>query len=201
MRHLRNVIVCAIVIAVFVALFSLLRKENTLKSYEPPISETTQAVVAEKTNLEKAKLIRVVDGDTVIVRKDDGNNVRVRLIGIDTPESVNPDNSKNTASGKAASAFLKSKMEAGKDYFLEYDVEREDKYGRTLAYLWDTDHTQSDKEYIVSHMVNAMLINEGYATTMQIDPNVEYSKVFDEIKDDAKENKKELWTAKDTHWS
>lgn len=50
-------------------------------------------------------------------------------------------------------------------------------------------------------MVNAMLINEGYATTMQIDPNVEYSKVFDEIKDDAKENKKELWTAKDTHWS
>lgn len=92
-------------------------------------------------------------------------------------------------------------MEAEKDYFLEYDVEREDKYGRTLAYLWDTDHTQSYKEYIVSHMVNAMLINEGYATTMQIDPNVEYSKVFDEIKDDAKENKKELWTAKDTHWS
>jgi micrococcal nuclease len=186
---------------VFVALFSLLRKENTPKSYEPPISETTQTVVAEKTNLEKVKLIRVVDGDTVIVRKEDGNNVRVRLIGIDTPESVNPDNSKNTVSGKAASAFLKSKMEAGKDYFLEYDVEREDKYGRTLAYLWDTDHTQSDKEYIVSHMVNAMLINEGYATTMQIDPNVEYSKVFDEIKDDAKENKKELWTAKDTHWS
>ena len=196
MRHLRNVIVCAIVIAVFVALFSLLRKENTPKSYEPPISETTQTVVAEKTNLEKVKFIRVVDGDTVIVRKEDGNNVRVRLIGIDTP-----DNSKNTVSGKAASAFLKSKMEAGKDYFLEYDVEREDKYGRTLAYLWDTDHTQSDKEYIVSHMVNAMLINEGYATTMQIDPNVEYSKVFDEIKDDAKENKKELWTAKDTHWS
>lgn len=159
MRHLRNVIVCAIVIAVFVALFSLLRKENTPKSYEPPISETTQTVVAEKTNLEKVKLIRVVDGDTVIVRKEDGNNVRVRLIGIDTPESVNPDNSKNTVSGKAASAFLKSKM------------------------------------------VNAMLINEGYATTMQIDPNVEYSKVFDEIKDDAKENKKELWTAKDTHWS
>ena len=193
MRHLRNVVVCAIVIAVFVALFSLLRKENTPKSYEPPISETTQTVVAEKTNLEKVKLIRVVDGDTVIVRKEDGNNVRVRLIGIDTPESVNPDNSKNTVSGKAASAFLKSKTKAGKDYFLEYDVEREDKYGRTLAYLWDTDHTQSDKEYIVSHM--------GYATTMQIDPNVEYSKVFDEIKDDAKENKKELWTAKDTHWS
>lgn len=201
MRHLRNVVVCAIVIAVFVALFSLLQKENTPKSYEPPISETTQTVVAEKTNLEKVKLIRVVDGDTVIVRKEEGNNVRVRLIGIDTPESVNPDNSKNTVSGKAASAFLKSKMEAGKDYFLEYDVEREDKYGRPLAYLWDTDHTQSDKEYIVSHMVNAMLINEGYATTMQIDPNVEYSKVFDEIKDDAKENKKELWTAKDTHWS
>ena len=51
MRHLRNVIVCAIVIAVFVALFSLLRKENTPKSYEPPISETTQTVVAEKANL------------------------------------------------------------------------------------------------------------------------------------------------------
>lgn len=50
MRHLRNVIVCAIVIAVFVALFSLLRKENTPKSYEPPISETTQTIVAEKTN-------------------------------------------------------------------------------------------------------------------------------------------------------
>lgn len=201
MRHLRNVIVCVIVIIVFVALFSLLRKENTPKSYEPPISETTQTVVAEETNLEKVELVRVVDGDTVIVRKEDGNNIRVRLIGIDTPESVNPDNSKNTVSGKAASDFLKSKLETGKDYYLEYDVEREDKYGRTLAYLWDTDRSQSDKEYIASHMVNAMLINEGYATTMHIEPNGEYAKVFDEIKNNAKENKKELWTAKDTHWS
>lgn len=201
MRHLRNVITCVIVIVVLVALFSLLRKENTPKSYEPPISETTQTVVAEKTNLEKVKLVRVVDGDTVIVQKEDGNNIRVRLIGIDTPESINPDNSKNTVSGKVASDFLKSKLETGKDYFLEYDVEREDKYGRTLAYLWDTDRAQNDKEYIASHMVNAMLINEGYATTMHIEPNGEYEKVFDEIKNNAKENKKELWTAKDTHWS
>ena len=73
---------------------------------------------------------RVVDGDTFIL----ANNERVRLIGINTPETVHPSKPVEYF-GKEASAFTK-KMIEGKKIMLEYDVQKKDRYGRILAYVY-----------------------------------------------------------------
>lgn len=161
--------------------------------------ETVSQTEENKEQLEAVTLVRVVDGDTVVVRRDSGETIKVRLIGIDTPESVNPDTSKNTESGKAASEYVKRELPVNQTYYLEYDEEKEDKYGRTLAYLWYTNDViePENDEYVSVFMLNAVLLKKGYATTMKIEPNVKYADMFERIKNNAKESKAELWTAAD----
>ena len=89
---------------------------------------------------------RVVDGDTIIVR-DVG---RVRLIGVDTPETVHPGRPVEFF-GKEASTFTRRLVD-GKRVRLEYDQQRTDRYGRTLAYVHLPDGT----------FVNAEIIRRGY---------------------------------------
>lgn len=81
---------------------------------------------------------RVVDGDTIIVNID-GKKERVRLIGVDTPETKHP-NKPVEYFGREASAFTKGMVE-GKKVKLEYDWQRRDKYGRLLAYVYLEDGT------------------------------------------------------------
>lgn len=89
---------------------------------------------------------RVVDGDTIIVR----GVGRVRLIGVDTPETVDPRRPVELF-GKEASAFTKRLLE-GRRVRLEYDQQRTDRYGRTLAYVYLPDGT----------FANAEIIRRGY---------------------------------------
>lgn len=113
-----------------------------------------------------AKVERVVDGDTIKVKFKEGpqrgTEEKVRLIGVDTPESVHFDSSKNTEAGKAASEFTKKKLE-GELVKIETDVRERDKYGRLLAYV-----------YHDGKMFNKTLLEEGYAEVMTIPPNVKY---------------------------
>lgn len=118
------------------------------------------------------KVVRVVDGDTIIVDIA-GEDTRVRLIGIDTPESVHPDASKNTAAGKTASEHTKQLL-TGKDVYLEYDNEKYDKYDRVLAYV-----------YLDGEMINAQLLEDGYAVTMTIPPNTKYADLFEMLEQNA----------------
>ena len=111
---------------------------------------------------------RVVDGDTIVVILD-GKKEKVRMIGIDTPESVHPDKSRNTPMGKIASKYTKDNLE-GKYVALETDVQERDKYGRILAYV-----------YLDDKMFNKTLLEEGLAKLMTIPPNVKYADDFKKI--------------------
>lgn len=73
---------------------------------------------ADKPVLDEATVVRVVDGDTFVANID-GQDEKIRLIGVDTPESVNPDESKNTERGKEASENTKSILTKGKHVWLE----------------------------------------------------------------------------------
>jgi endonuclease YncB( thermonuclease family) len=116
-------------------------------------------------------LERVVDGDTIIVRDPGGNRLRVRLTGIDAPESVAEDESRNTEEGKAASEFLKELLKDTKTVFLEYDAERTDQYNRTLAYVW----VRHEDTYV---MVNEIILAAGHAKPVYIKPNLKYADDF-----------------------
>jgi len=126
---------------------------------------------------------RVVDGDTFIY-KENGEQIRVRMIGIDTPESVAPEESgkDNTQEGIDASAYTKSLIE-GKTVYLEYDAGREDKYGRELAYVYLSD----------GRMVQDILLSEGYAKIMTIQPNIKYAQHFLELEEEAEKSGVGFW--------
>ncbi len=116
-------------------------------------------------------LERVVDGDTIIVHDPDGNRLRVRLTGINAPESVHEDESRNTEEGRQASQFMKELLTDVDVVYLEYDEAQFDQYERTLAYVWiDIDGT-----YV---MVNEILLATNYAEPVYIKPNLRYADVF-----------------------
>jgi micrococcal nuclease len=120
---------------------------------------------------------RVVDGDTF----ETTENEKVRLIGVDTPETVKP-NTPVQPYGKEASNFTKSKL-TGQKVALELDVQPKDKYGRTLAYVYLQDGT----------FFNAELVKEGYARVLTVPPNVKYTDEFVKLQNQAREQKKGLW--------
>lgn len=139
------------------------------------------APVNKETNtLKSYKVTRVVDGDTIKVTFN-GKEESVRLIGIDTPESVHPDASKNIVEGKTASAYTKEKLE-GKVVELEFDAQERDQYGRLLAYVW-----------IDGVMFNKTLLSEGYAQVSTYPPNVKYVDEFTKLQGQARNNNKGFW--------
>ena len=119
---------------------------------------------------------RVVDGDTIVLNTGE----KIRLIGIDTPETVH---SKKPVEyfGKEASAFTKRMCE-GKRIWLEYDWQRYDKYSRTLAYVYLEDGT----------FLNAEIIRQGYGFAYTRFP-FKYLEEFKRYQKEAMENKRGLW--------
>ncbi len=122
---------------------------------------------------------RVVDGDTIVV--DIGDKLeKVRLIGVDTPETVHPYNPVEYF-GKEASAFTKQMVE-NKRVRLEYDWQKRDKYGRLLAYIFLEDGT----------FLNAEIIKQGYGFAYTRYP-FKYLEEFRSYQTNARRNNKGLW--------
>jgi micrococcal nuclease len=120
---------------------------------------------------------RVVDGDTF----ETGDGEKVRMIGVDTPESVKP-NHPVEPYGKEASAYTKQLL-TGKKVLLRFDVEPRDKYGRLLAYVYLPDGT----------FVNEKLVREGYARILTIPPNVRHAELFLQAEREARAQNRGLW--------
>lgn len=127
---------------------------------------------------------KVVDGDTIKVLID-GKEETLRLIGIDTPESVHPDPTKNTEWGKIASKFTKEQLE-GREIQLELDVQERDRFGRLLAYV-----------YLEGELFNEVLVREGWAQVSTHPPNVKYVERFEKAQDEAKKAQRGFWKADD----
>jgi micrococcal nuclease len=132
-----------------------------------------------------ATVVRVVDGDTLVVDVDGAGDERVRLIGVDTPESVKPD-SPVECFGHEASAFTASLLPEGTRVRLERDVEARDDYGRLLAYV----HRAGDGLF-----VNLELVEQGYAQPLTIPPNVAYAERFVTAAREAEAADRGLWSA------
>lgn len=155
---------------------------------EKKIDETKESISGNLSGLEKMELISVTDGDTIVALGEDGYEYRIRLIGIDTPESVNVDESKNNDYGVMASAFTKELLKDVSTVYVETDAELYDKYNRLLAYVWLRDDTSD-----INNMVNAIIAREGYCRQMTIEPNSRYASELGKLIDSAKENKTGLW--------
>ncbi len=132
------------------------------------------------SNSQALKCTRVVDGDTIVLN----NGERVRLIGVDTPETKHPRKPVEYY-GKEASAFTKRMVE-GKEVRLEYDWQKRDKYDRLLAYVYLKDGT----------FLNAEIVKQGYGHAYTKFP-FKYLEQFRQYEKEARENKRGLWANKD----
>lgn len=163
----------------FILLLLLMWKKDWLQT--GPSSQNSQ--------LEAVELIRVVDGDTIIVTYK-GEEARVRLLTVNCQESVHPDAERNNAEGEAASQFTKTYLADYPVLYLQFDREMYDRYDRLLAYVWLEDEVSVDsRNDVEQYMFNAILLKEGYAETAVYEPNHRYAEWFYEIEAESDNNK------------
>ena len=154
---------------------------------EPDATTTTvpapTATLPDQTDLAPNAIVdRVVDGDTIVVEIA-GNRERVRLLGIDTPESV-AENRPDQCYGVESSDYLKSLLPEGTEVTLIRDVESRDQFDRLLAYVVRS----SDQLF-----VNLDLLERGYAGVLIYEPNSFYRDLFEDAEDTAFRNDVGLW--------
>jgi micrococcal nuclease len=130
-------------------------------------------------SLTTARVTRVVDGDTIHVDID-GDETTIRLIGIDTPEKDGPF-TEEECFGREASAYTERAL-TGREVLLEFDVERLDRYDRTLAYAW-----------IDGRLFDERIVADGYAMVATFPPNVKYVDRFLAAQRTAREGGLGLW--------
>ena len=133
----------------------------------------------QKQSLETTPLptcTRVVDGDTIVVE----GIGKIRLIGVDTPETVHPRKPVEYY-GKEASAFTRRMVE-GKKIRLEYDEEKRDKYDRILAYIYLPDGT----------FVNGEIVRRGYGFAYTKFP-FKYKEEFLQFQREALQDRRGIW--------
>lgn len=115
----------------------------------PAAVATTDSAPAPLADVAECEVTSITDGDTLRC-----GELRVRLLGIDTPE-------RGQLYGDSATAALARMVQVGDTVTLAYDVERTDRYGRALAYVYDRD----------GYFVNEELVRGGYALALHYDPN------------------------------
>ncbi len=142
-------------------------------------------------NLLQAEIVRIVDGDTMIFQPVELNEnfpqflpaqkYRIRLIGIDTPESVHPDERKNTEQGLIASAYS-ADMLLNQRVEIEFDVQIYDQYDRVLGYLW-----------LDSKLYNEQIVKDGFAYLYTVPPNVKYVSRLENAQEYAENHQLGFW--------
>ena len=126
------------------------------------------------------RVIKVHDGDTISVILN-GRKEKVRLIGIDSPEI------KQRPWGTKARKYLEKMLIASnRKVTLEFDVERRDKYGRLLCYIFTPD----------KKMLNIQMVKDGYAVLFTIPPNIKYVDELRMAQNEARQHRRGIWSSR-----
>jgi micrococcal nuclease len=167
-RPIQRYVFAALVSVLFISLFA--SRVFWLEKKEP------------ETHGETGTVVIVYDGDTIKVRFDNGYERRVRLIGIDCPEINDPDKEKSLQA-QLAKRFVFHYLYR-KTVKLTYEPEREDKYGRLLAYVW-----------IGGSLFNEFVLREGFAQVFLAFP-YEQKERFIQAQKTAQEQGRGFWREK-----
>lgn len=152
-----------------------------------PTERELERPAAVPAGAQEAKVRRIVDGDTLIVEVRDPGPVpagehRVRVLEIDTPETVKP-NYPVQCGGRGAAAFAEAELPVDSTVYLAADREDRDTYGRYLRYVWDFE----------GEFYNEKAVAEGYAKAVLFEPNDRYISRIRLAETSAKDSKKGIW--------
>lgn len=165
-----------------VGLLGFFLGRSSLVPPSPQLAATPLAGTGSGT----VRVARVIDGDTIELE----GGTRVRYIGINAPETVDP-RKPVECFGVEASKKNRELVE-GKSVRLKKDVSETDKYGRLLRYVWVGDPSTSSGQ---ATFVNLELVREGYAAVSTYPPDVKYAGAFVEAEREAREAGSGLWGA------
>jgi micrococcal nuclease len=143
---------------------------STPRSVAGPSATATAAESAFRPTgpTRTAKVVRVVDGDTIVVRLD-GRDERLRYIGMDTPETKKQDTPVEWMGPEATAA--NEALVGGRTVVLEKDVSETDRFGRLLRYVWLVDGERWT-------LVDLELVRRGFAQVETDPPDVKYADRF-----------------------
>ncbi|QQS38874.1 thermonuclease family protein [Candidatus Woesebacteria bacterium] len=173
-RRLLFVVVLFILASVFGINTSELFEDDMLLTTDIDQINVSQDVLNAQT--QEALVTRVIDGDTIELETGE----KVRYIGIDTPETNDPQ-SKTECFGKEAKEFNRKLVE-GRKVRLEKDISDTDRYGRLLRYV-----------YVENIFVNLHIVDQGYAYATSYPPDVYHQTEFLHAQKTARENLLGLW--------
>lgn len=185
-------IVTLLAMIIYGLYFSGHEAENLLDTMAAAVSNWLRNDAEEGKDLgefQTAKLVRVVDGDTIAVDIF-GEETKVRLIGIDAPESVasavylDRTGKENTEEGKKAADYVKQMLADVQTVYLQKDVSDTDRYGRLLRYVWlEIPEDDKDIEEISTKMLNGILVWEGIAEPAAYAPDTAHQEDFEYLAD------------------
>lgn len=151
-----------------------------------PPSPAAAVGLAVPAGAQEATVVRVVDGDTVVLR---GRGVgplpaeptRVRVLLVDTPEV----HTQQECLGEEAAGRAADLLPDGSPVRVQADQDPADRFGRALLHVWNADGVN----------VGEALVREGFATVLQLDPNELHLGAFQAAQDDAQRAGRGLWSA------
>lgn len=158
-------------------------------SVPTPIPSSTSSVLGTEASKsgELYTVTRVIDGDTIEVQKD-RKQWKVRYVGVDTPETVDPRRGVGCFGHEASDE--NKKLVEGKEVLLEKDVSETDKFGRLLRFVYLKDDEATTSGYL---FVNDFLVREGYAKVATYPPDVKFVQEFLAAQKEAEANQRGLW--------
>ena len=155
---------------------SLVRPDEVTPTPDPP-APTAVSVPTRNPDGNTATVSRVIDGDTIEIT----GGIRVRYIGIDTPETIDPRKPVQCFGKEAAEE--NNRLVLGKTMTLEKDISETDRYGRLLRYV-----------YVNGIMVNDYMVRNGFASAVSYPPDIKHQEQLREAQRQARENAKGLWS-------
>ena len=216
MRNKKLIISTLLLVAIAIILGTLItlllgeapKAADTGKSLSQKLEDTGSRVLTEafdgspkraesedfvSGNVIEAILEHAHDGDTIWVhtKHKPFKSVKIRVIGIDTPEINRQDSYEYAVQAKEYT----EKALANSKCYLEFDKEIYDQYDRVLAHVWTKDPREVN--YDVSYLLSIQVLRDGYAKAVQFKPNTKYGKQIYQAQDYARDNKIGLWAEVD----
>lgn len=173
-RSIRSVVIAGLAVVAGVALVGCAPSTDNGATTRPSIGRLEPTTSVPTTAFrptgptQTATVVRVVDGDTIIVRIG-GQDRRLRYIGMDTPETKKPDTPVQWMGAEASGA--NAALVAGRTVVLEKDVSETDRFGRLLRYVWLADGDRWT-------LVDLELVRRGFAQVVTDPPDVKYADRF-----------------------
>lgn len=187
------IVIIGTVILVAIIFFLLRYPKYTVTFEETDTVSATEAVMVNDSVFEPVTIVRIVDGDTILVEHEDGTQDRVRFIGVNCPETEKSDSAAEPYANEAM-AYTEQLLSVGNTIYLSKDQSETDKYDRLLRFIWIRLPSDTSEESFRNDSLEGLLLANGLAEVMTFDPDNTYAYIFEDLEAEAQKEEIGIWS-------